>query len=113
MTVHLLNSSVMPQPGSYQLWEITAEAFAAEVRAAAEDHELKHYIGYKSTLTFIEHLTSLDLGELHFEKAELKDGDMFLVVKLKYRPILSEKIADDPDIRDFRFYKGNYAQAYK
>lgn len=100
----------MPKPGFYELWEITAEDFAKEVRSAKENDEFQHYIGYKSTRTLVEQLTGIDLHELRFEKAELSDGDLFLVVRLKYRPTPAEKIEDNPTISDFEFFKGSYTK---
>lgn len=108
MIVHLLNSAVMPKPGFYELREITAEVFAKAVRTANEKDVLRHYIGYTSTRTLVEQLTGIDLQGLRFEKTELRDGDRFLVVRLKYRPTPAEKKADTPTLSDFEFFKGSY-----
>ena len=114
MTVHLLNSAVMPQPGFYELKGITADQFTEEVERAADGGILLHYIGYKSTLTLVEQMTGINMGELVFKKTIFEDGDIFLVIRLRYRVTPGEKIADNRNaISDFQFYKGSYAKAWK
>ena len=110
MTIHLLNAAVMPQPGFYELVEIGSDTFAEEVKDAHHNHDIRHYIGYKSTLTVVEQMTGIDLGQLNFEKVTLQDGDLFYVIRLKYRATQSEKKEDTPEITDFEDYKGSYAE---
>lgn len=110
-TVHLLNAAVMPQPGFYDMQAIDAETFTELVQIAEELGQLKHYIGYKSTLTFVEHLAGIDLQGTNGDKTVMADGDVFLVIRLKYRVNPQQKRADTPEIRDFEFFKGSYAEA--
>lgn len=46
MTIHLLNSAVMPQPGFYELVEIDSDTFAQEVKDAPSQsrHQTLHRI---------------------------------------------------------------------
>jgi hypothetical protein len=109
MKVHLMNSAVMPQPGTYSLEKYEAETWQAELKAAInKEVDFHQYIGYKSTLTFVEHLIGKSLGEVSLKKAVLKDGDMIFVIRLKYRVAPYEKKEDTPDIRDFEFFIGRY-----
>ena len=109
MKVHLLNSAVMPQAGTYSLEEYEAETWKAELKAVINDGvDFQQYIGYPSTLTLVEHLIGKSLGEVSLKKTELKDGDIIFVVRLKYRVAPYEKKEDTPDIRDFKFFIGRY-----
>ena len=114
MTVHLLNSAVMPQSGHYQIWEIMPEVFADQVQSALSHHELRHYIGYKTTITMLEALCDISLGDINVDKTILSDGDVFLVARLKYRIAPDTKGRDRVNVRpmtpsDFAFYKGIYS----
>ena len=99
----------MPQAGTYSLEKYEAETWQAELKAAVnEDVDFRQYIGYQSTLTFVEHLIGKSLGEVSWAKTELKDGDIIFVIRLKYRVAPYEKKEDTPDIRDFEFFIGRY-----
>ena len=68
MKVHLLNSAVMPQAGTYSLEKYEAETWKAELKAAINDDvDFQQYIGYLSTLTFVEHLIGKSLGEAGYK----------------------------------------------
>ena len=106
---YLLNTAMMPQPGNYELIEIDRETFAEEVSMAAVSGDLKHYIGYASTLTLVEQLTGLDLGGTNREQlTALAHGDQLLIIKLNFRPTSEQKQLDDPNIEDFRFFNAIY-----
>ena len=107
--VHLLNSAVMPQAGSYRLYEITADEFRMLVHEAKTTGKLKHYIAYQSTLAFVQHLIGLDMGETNGDKTIFEDGDRFYVIRLKYRVAPWEKKNDNPNVEDFEFFRGYYA----
>ncbi|MXV76718.1 DUF1874 domain-containing protein [Candidatus Poribacteria bacterium] len=111
VTVHLLNAAVMPHPGFYDMQEIDSTAFAELVQEANELGQLKHYIGYESTLAFVQHLTAIDLGGRNMNKTEMKDGDSFLVIRLVYRPTQEQRRTDNPQLEDFEFFKGIYSKA--
>ena len=109
MTVHILNSAVMPHKGTYHLKDITESEFAKELKEAHEvGTKIKHYIGYPSTLTLCEQLTGLDLGCLNRDKTHFNGGDLFYVIRLKYRVKPNEKVKDEPNLEDFEFFRGVY-----
>ena len=109
MKVHLLNTAVMPQAGTYSLRKYEEDTWKAELKAAINDGvDFQQYIGYPSTLTYVEHLIGKSLGEANWDKTELKDGDFIFVIRLDYRVLPYEKKEDDPDIRDFEFFIGRY-----
>lgn len=104
-----MNSAVMPQTGTYSIKKCNAETWTAELKAIInKEVDFRQYIGYKSTLTFVEHLIGKSLGEVSWKKTELKDGDMIFVIRLKYRVTPYEKKEDTPDIRDFEYFIGRY-----
>ena len=109
MKVHLLNSAVMPQAGTYSLRQYEEETWKAKLKAAINDDvDFQQYIGYPSTLTFVEHLIGESLGEANWDKTELQDGDFIFVIRLDYRVLPDEKKKDTPDIRDFEYFIGRY-----
>lgn len=55
-------------------------------------------------MTVVEQMTGIDLGQLNFEKTTLQDGDLFYVIRLKYRTTRAEEKEDTPEITDFEFY---------
>ena len=69
---HLLNSAVMPHAGCYELISISDETFAAGVLEALANEDLTHYISYKSTLTMVEQLVGVSLGELNLSQLHLR-----------------------------------------
>lgn len=119
MTIHLLNAAVMPQSGSYELVEIDADSFARAVQDGQHHHELRHYIGYKTTITMIEELCDIRLGDINTDKTVLQSGDVLLIARLKYRIDKDTKGRDRvSSVRklfpeDFEFYIGRYAEGKK
>lgn len=118
---HLLNASIMPQPGSYELHDMPIDKFIDAVREASEAGTLKHYIGYEETLKIVEDLCEISLGETNMEETKLNDGDVLLIVKLRRRTVArnrkstrvrtihaGEKGARMP-VMDYVFYQGRYA----
>ena len=115
MTIHLLNAAVMPQEGHYELQAISSAQFAESVRAAYLDGNLRHYIGYQSTLNLIADLCRIDLGEINVGQTELDDGDIFYVARLRRRVSpLAKRVetrghAAELEISDFDFFCGKYS----
>lgn len=114
-TVHVLNASVMPHAGYYHIEDIDIETFAKEVEKAYKAGTLIHYISYRDTLTLIEHLTGIDLGEINFDEVVMADQDIFLVIRLTRRGnqkhIKRQRARGEPhdiDISDFCFSRGVY-----
>ena len=102
----------MPQPGHYFMKKIDKSEFIEIIQETVKDPEtdLKHYIGYKSTLTLIEHLTKMNMGILNRDKTELTDGDKLLIIRLKYRATPDQKRLDNPNISDFEFFRAAYKE---
>ena len=111
--IHLLNAAVMPNEGVYVLEKISTDEFKASVIEADTAGNLKHYIGYESTLKLIEVWTGVHLGETTVAQTEFKNGDRFLVMRIWRRLNRDEKIRTmSPDaeitVEDFEFYSGTY-----
>lgn len=114
-TVHLLNAAVMPQAGHYHIEDIDIETFAKEIEKAYSAGTLIQYIAYQDTLTLIEQLTGIDLGDINFDELVMADKDTFLVVRLTRRGnqkhIKRQRARGRPheiDISDFCFSRGLY-----
>lgn len=113
MIVHLLNAAVMPHAGFYELKQIDVSTFVELVREASEAGNLRHYIGYKETLEIIQTICRLNLGDINVAQTELKNGDRFLVVRLRRRLTPEEKVRTVKQgatltVEDFDFFSGVY-----
>ena len=114
--IHLLNAAVMPQEGFYELKLISPAAFAEEVFEAWADGNLKHYIGYQTTLDLIADMLGADLGEINVDQTELVDGDIFYVARLRRRVspaakrIATRRESAPLEIADFDFFRGKFAE---
>ena len=91
MTVHLLNAAVMPQPGFYELRDITIDKFIDAVRGASEAGTLLHHIGYEETLKIVEALCKITLGDIRVAETKLTDGDALLIIKLRRRTVARDR----------------------
>ena len=79
--IKLMNSAMMPQPGIYEMEQISQQVFASFIRDAGE---VDSYIGYPQTAQHVEALTGINV-EVSRRMTLLEDGDRVLVVKLPYR----------------------------
>ena len=76
----------MPElSGSYIVEELTRSRFVKAVREAHADGILESYIGYEQTAELISEWTGLDIP-LNRSRANIRDLDYMLVMRLKYRP---------------------------
>ena len=84
MKIHLMNSAMMPEEGLYHNMRISHEQFKQFLVDAYEGGRLKSYIGYEQNLKFIAEWCDIRLP-INRETVFLKDGDVMLVMRLKYR----------------------------
>jgi len=84
-TAHLLNSSIMPEPGVYELHMLNEHEFAVWVKVADKYGRLKSYIGYPQTAKHIQKLSGIKVAVSREPVVGLADGDVLLICKLKYR----------------------------
>ena len=115
-TVHLLNAAVMPHAGIYHLESITPEEFEQAVITAITAGNLKHYIGYETTLDLIEGWIGINLGGINVQQTEMADGETFLILRLRRRVSPSAKVRTRGEharleIEDFDFYRGTYFES--
>lgn len=107
---HLLNSAMMPAAeGRYQSNEVTAKQFAAEVNRANRDDQLVSYIGYPETAELLSELCNCEIP-VSRDQTEIRDGDVLLVAKLKYRVNPTQKGTVKPGIKDFEFRVVHYSK---
>jgi len=87
MKVILLNSAMMPVPGYYKAFSIPKTLFIKILEEAYEKGNLESYIGYEQNIKLIEKWTQGKVKlEVNREQIkELRNGDIMLVMKLRYR----------------------------
>lgn len=115
MRVILLNSAIMPSEGYYKLEKISKDEFLRILTRAYFYNYLLNYIGYAQNLDLIEKWTQhyanpIKLSPNRDQVVELKDGDVLIIMKLRYR-------VQDPSVKgmpvneeDFEFYKAVYSK---
>ena len=109
MTVHLLNSAMMPAAnGIYQSQALTREEFATRAREANEKGVLISYIGYKQTAEILSDLCGFEVRE-NREETLIEDGDMLLIVRIKYRLANHPGRDAKPSIDDLEFREVHYS----
>ena len=103
MTVHLLNSAMMPAAdGMYRSYKMTQEAFIDHAREANAQGNLVSYIGYKSTAEMLSKLLGFTVRE-NREETIIDDGDTLLVARIKYRLGQHPKPDAQPSLDDLEF----------
>ena len=110
MTVHLLNTAMMPAAnGTYTSVGITGSDFATRAVEAYDAGTLVSYIGYASTAELLSDLVGFEIRENRAE-TRLEDGDMLLIARLKYR--LGERLKADvkPTLDDLEFRVVYYSE---
>ena len=103
MTVHLLNSAMMPAAnGIYQSKALTREEFAERALESYNKGVLISYVGYKQTAEILSDLCGFEVRENRKETL-IEDGDMLLIARIKYR--LANHLGRDakPSIDDLEF----------
>ena len=101
MKTHLLNSAMMPKPGTYHLRAITKDEFFRLVIDAMIGDGLINCIGYAQNLEMIAEETGIRLKTSR-QQTHIEDGDSLLIMRLKYRTdgIKGGRVAPD----DFEFF---------
>jgi len=106
----LLNSAMMPKEGTYRLMKISLSEFKFILRYFYKKGQLEPYIGYQQNIDLIEKWTGIKLPLVREEVTGLEDGDILLIMKLKYRlkdpSLKGVHIADE---EDFEFYVATYS----
>lgn len=85
MTIHLLNSAMMPNDGVYTLRTVSVEQWREEFNAALnKGGVVKSSIGYPQTASHISAVLGID-APVSQEQTSLAAGDIGMVCKLPYR----------------------------
>jgi hypothetical protein len=111
MTVYLLNSAVMPTEGTYITKKIDRETFVFLVWFFIKLGYLVSYLGYEQNVSLIEKWTGFRVSLKRSELKELEDGDILLIMKLKYRVQDPTKKGEIVDEDDFEFYVSKYVKS--
>lgn len=80
----LMNSAMMPAPGTYKMKQITPDAFGREVARAHRSGRLQSHIGYEQTAALIERLAGAPIA-VSREPAVISGADIMLICRLRYR----------------------------
>jgi len=102
----LLNSSVMPIQGIYEIRKIDKDQFIRLIQFADKYSILDSYIGYDQTVSYIEGISGVRVP-VNRTQAIPDKGDFLLIIKLTKRvnnPIDKGKV-DKPE---YEFYFGMY-----
>ena len=111
MKVYILNSAIMPCEGSYYTKKITKNEFIILLQFFSEMNRLVSYIGYEQNKELIKKWSGVDVELNRGELKELEDGDILLIIKLKYRvsePSEKGKIVNEDD---FEFFISKYSSS--
>ena len=107
MTVRLLNSAMIPCEGTYKARYISKEEFCLLLKEAYNKNKLISYIGYPQNTELIRKWTGIRLN-LNRKTTTLNDGDIILVMKLKYRIENPSKKGKPVSEEDFEFMLISY-----
>ena len=105
--IKLLNSAVMGRAGSYCQKKISKEMFGQILKEA---EEIESYIGYQSNIDYLKREFGIEVP-MNRNLTEYEDGDLFLVMKLKYRVAdPKEKGKWKPADDDYEFFIFSYKE---
>lgn len=109
MTVHLMNSAMMPQEGTYALRRLTAEEFFLALRAAHAAGHLRSYIGYEQNAAYLRRMTGVPVAVTRAQTV-LAGGDVMLCMRLPQR--VSEPTSKGARVpEEFEFFEAVYVAA--
>ena len=108
----LLNSSVMLADGYYTCKTITAQE--AKELFLRYSNDYKSFLGYPNSCRVFSELTSVKVP-LCRDITELKDGDVILAMRLKYRVPTDEKSSRKHGERldDYTFHYITYSSVFR
>jgi hypothetical protein len=104
----LLNSAMMPAPGTYRLRELTRDEWVETIRIAAQEESIQSYVGYPDTAKHVQEITGLPI-EVNRAEVTLDKSATLFIVKLKYRvtdPAQKGQFA--PSDADYVYYVAQY-----
>ncbi|NBW09804.1 MAG: DUF1874 domain-containing protein [Caulobacteraceae bacterium] len=84
MTYHIMNSAMMPQPGTYEMEELPEAIFMAKIIIAEKNQKAVSSIGYPQNIEYIKEKTGVELP-ISRNATRLQPGDVMLIMRLKYR----------------------------
>jgi hypothetical protein len=100
----LMNSAMMPDEGTYTLKRCTKDEFVKLLQS----NKFESFIGYPDTAAFISRISGVDI-EVSRQQTAVNDGDILLIVRLKYRVAdPAEKARFTPSDDDFEFFTCEY-----
>lgn len=103
--IALMNTSMMPVPGTYKLEPLSLDEFRTEIIKAYTSGEMESFIGYREVVDIISEIASIR-PQISRRDTYLSDGDTMLICKLKYRvrnPMSKGHLKNTID--DYEFFK--------
>lgn len=107
--IKLTNSAIMPQPGTYRAKQISKDEFVSLVKLASANGTLESFIGYPQNVELIQKWTGVAVA-LNRAETRLNDGDVMLVMKLRYRVADPSTKGAQVGEDDFEFYYVTYSE---
>lgn len=100
----LINATMMPNEGEYILRKISPKT----AKRIVKGQKIESYIGYSNTAKFMSKILEIPIP-VNRQKVQLKDGDITLVCKLKYRvKNPNDKGKFTPSDDDYEWYLETY-----
>jgi len=108
--LHLMNSTMMPQPGVYYCNKVSRTKFVKTFNEL-KDSGWKSYIGYPQLAKLLFDLLKVEI-KVSREITRLKDGDVILAARLPYRVDPGEKgnRKHGSKITDYEFFVVGYSK---
>lgn len=107
--VKLMNSAMMPHAGTYRATSITKEEFVHLVQTAHTTGQLESYVGYEQNAKLIKEWSGVHV-QVNRETTRFRDGDIAIVMKLRYRVNPASK-GQKIDDTAFEFMRVEYTDA--
>lgn len=105
--IRLLNSAVMPAPGTYTLEAVEFWAFIRELQLAREGGELMSYLGYPQNAELLAGACGFPIP-LSRESTEVEEGDTLLIMRLRYRVQDPTRKGQPVAPEDFEYFRCEY-----
>jgi len=108
MRVKLMNSAVMPAEGTYYNTKITKEQFVEILKSNINITD--SYISYPQNIDYIYKISGIKVP-LSRAETTLENGDVMLILKLKYRVELGTK-GQQVNEDNFEYYMTKYIEIF-
>jgi hypothetical protein len=100
----------MPVQGTYIIKKVPKETFILLVNLFYRSGRLKSYLGYSQNKELLREWAGVDVEINRSELGELEDGDILLIMRLKYRVKDPSMKGQEVGVDDFEFFVSIYSK---